>query len=79
MSIIQKSLLIISVAIFLVWLAIWNGLQFEKYEWVYSTNITIKSFQYLIQGAWTCITILCPIWVIWGVMFAYHFCEDPQK
>lgn len=73
-KIINKGFAVLTTAIFgmlLSYIAIWNGLEFVNYEWVWNENYSIKALQILTMIVWGGIFCTSPLFVMGGVFLFY--------
>jgi hypothetical protein len=59
---------IIMLTMILSWFAIWQGLEFVEYDWVFSKNNSVKAFQYLIYFLWGLFFSTSPMFILLPVM-----------
>ena len=55
------------IALSVGWFAIWEGIEFTDYEWIYSDNTTVKAGQYLLQTLWGIAFCTSPAWWLGAV------------
>jgi len=61
---------VVIIALLLLWLAFWQGIMFEEYKWVYSENVVVKAWQYLLYWLWAFLFAFSPLWVIGGFLLS---------
>lgn len=60
----------------LTWLAIFSGLEYDKYIFVYSTNSAISAIQYIINYAWGISLAVSPLWIAYGSVLVFRIKMD---
>lgn len=53
---------VVFIALSTLYFAIWQGIEFTEYEWIYSKNSTVKAGQYMIHGLWGLAFATSPAW-----------------
>jgi len=58
-----------------LWFAIYLGLAFEAYVWVFSDDLMVEAFQQLVRVLWLMVIILSPIWIIFLCIGVFMFVD----
>lgn len=61
---------VVFIALSVLYFAIWQGVEFAEYEWVYSANTTVKAGQYMMHGLWGMAFVTSPAWWLGLVMLS---------
>ena len=69
-SFVYRALAIVFIELSLLYFAIWQGIEFTEYEWIYSTNTMVKAGQYMAQGLWGIVFSTSPAWWLGSVILS---------
>jgi hypothetical protein len=67
-----------SITIFISWFAIWQGIKFREYQWVYSEDSTLRAFQYLTHASWGLFFVTSPVWCLVIIILSIRFFVKKQ-
>lgn len=50
------------ISLFLIWVAIWIGVEHTNYVWAWSDNYAVRAAQYLLNFMWGLTWACSPVW-----------------
>lgn len=61
------------IVLIITWLVVWNTVEFNSYEWVWSEDNATLAWQYVSIGLWFLSCVVAPIGVWAAGAGCYHF------